>query len=131
MAWVCGLPLVGHLAMLALVLMSALVMVGTSTVFSADEGAAIVQARSIADGDGWIVEHPLPELDPDGVAYPIELSEQGEDGVAPFAKHPAYAGALSLAARGRDLTGMLAISVAGTVLAAWCAARLTDRVRPG
>ncbi len=125
------IPLVGHLAALGIVLVLVLAIVGTTSIFSADEGAAIIQARSLADGEGWIVEHPLPEIDPDNAAYPIELSATGAGGIAPFAKHPGYATALGLTARIADMAGMLALSVAGTLLAAWSAARLSERVRSG
>ncbi|HET7721301.1 MAG TPA: hypothetical protein VFK43_15150, partial [Acidimicrobiales bacterium] len=74
-AWAA--PVWAHLAALALVLIGILGVVGTSASFSADEGAAIVQARSLSDGGGWLVEHPVPEADPTGENYPLEFSEHG------------------------------------------------------
>src|SRR5215217_2863163 len=73
-------PLRAHLAALAVVLLALVPLVGTSASFSTDEGAAIVQAHSLSDGRGWLVEHPLPEVDPEGFHYPLELAERGPRG---------------------------------------------------
>ena len=96
-AW--DLPPRVHLAAMAAVVLALVPLVGTGASFSADEGAAIVQARSLSEGQGWIVEHPLPEVDPDDRHYPLELSARGPDGTAPFAKHPLYALLLAGAVR--------------------------------
>ncbi|MDQ6910972.1 MAG: hypothetical protein M3Z84_09370, partial [Actinomycetota bacterium] len=92
-----GAPVWAHLLALAVVLVALVPLVGTTASFSADEGAAIVQAHSLSRGDGWIVEHPLPQVDPTGKNYPLELSERGSRGFAPFGKHPLYALALAAA----------------------------------
>lgn len=124
------LPLRAHLAALAVVLLAVMPLIGTASSFSADEGAAIVQARSLARGDGWIVSHPVPEADPTGAAYPLELSERGAKGTAPFAKHPLYALLLAGADRAAGMTGMVLFSVLGTVAAAGLAALLARRLDP-
>jgi hypothetical protein len=115
---------------LALVLVALIPVVGTATSFSADEGAAILEARSLAAGRGWTVAHPLPRADPSGGSYPIELSERGPKGVAPFAKHPLYALLLSGADRVGGVTAMVLLSLAGTVAAAAMAAALAGRLDP-
>jgi hypothetical protein len=122
------LPLRAHLAALAAVLLALVPLVGTGASFSADEGAAILQARSLADGRGWVVEHPLPEADPGGRHYPLELSAKGPDGTAPFAKHPLYALLLAAADRIGGVTAMLVLSVLGTVAAAGLAAALAGHL---
>lgn len=123
------LPLRVHLAALAVLLLLLLPVVGTGSSFSADEGAAIVQAKSLSHGDGWIVEHPFAEVDsPTGDAYPLENSEVGEKGRAPFAKHPLYALLLAGADRLAGVTGMVMLSLAGTVMAAGLAALLARRL---
>ncbi len=121
-------PVRVHLAVLGLVLVGLMAVVGTSASFSADEGAVILQARSLARGDGWIVPHPVPEADPDGVAYPLELSAGGSRGMAPFAKHPLYAIVLAGAARVGGINAMVALSLLGTVAAAAVAAALASRM---
>lgn len=119
-----------HLLALAAVLLLGMVIVGPGA-FSADEGAAIVQAQHLAAGDGWIVDHPFPEADPEGEAYPLELGLVGENGTAPFAKHPVYAATVW---GGEAVDGWYASvigSVLATVLAAWLAARIVARFDTG
>ena len=123
-------PLVLHLAALALVLLALVPVLGTGASFSADEGAAIVQARSLSRGDGWIVEHPAPAVDPAGVHYPLENSDQGTRGAAPYAKHPLYPALLAVADRVGGVTAMVLLSLAGTVAAAGLAALLARALDP-
>ncbi|MEA2716560.1 MAG: hypothetical protein QOI99_877, partial [Actinomycetota bacterium] len=115
-AWAA--PVWVHLAALALILVALMAVVGTGASFSADEGAAITQAKSLARGDGWIVAHPLPQADPEGANYPLELSAKGPRGVSPFAKHPLYAIVLAGAERAGGVTAMVALSMLGTLAAA-------------
>lgn len=123
-------PLWAHLAALAVVLVALMAVIGTSASFSADEGAAIVQARSLAAGRGWVVEHPVPEVDPTGAAYPLELSGRGPNGTAPFVKHPLYAVLLAAADRFGGVAGMVLLSILGTVAAAGLAGLLAARLDP-
>ena len=123
-------PVWAHLAALAVVLVSLLAVVGTSSSFSADEGAAMVQARSLSEGRGWIVPHPAPELDPEGVNYPLEFSERGPEGWAPYAKHPVYPLLLAGAHRLAGVPGMVLLSLAGTLAAAGLAGALARRLDP-
>ncbi len=125
-AW--ALPLPAHVGALAVVLLALVPLVGTSSSFSTDEGAAIVQAQSLSRGDGWLVEHPLPEVDPDGRHYPLEISEHGERGFVPFGKHPLYPLLLAGADRVGGVTAMVLLSLAGTVAAAGLAALLARRM---
>ena len=128
-AW--ELPLRAHVAALAVVLVALLPLLGTSASFSADEGAAIVQAHELSTGGGWVVEHPVPEADATGVNYPLELSSRGLRGTAPFVKHPLYALLLAGADRLGGITAMVLLSVAGTVAAGAVAAALAARLGPG
>ncbi|MDQ4133850.1 MAG: hypothetical protein M3179_11755, partial [Actinomycetota bacterium] len=119
-----------HLAALAVILFALMPLVGTDVVFSADEGAAALQAESLARGDGWIVDHPLPDVDPEGRFYPLENSARGAHGSAPFAKHPLYALGLAAADRLGGFTAMVLLSILGTVAAAGLAAALARRLDP-
>jgi hypothetical protein len=124
-----GVPLRAHVAALAVVLLALVPVIGTSASFSTDEGAAIVQAKSLARGDGWIVEHPLAEVDhADGRHYPLELAEWGERGFVPYGKHPLYPLLLAGADRVGGVTAMVLLSVAGTVVAAALAGALARRM---
>lgn len=132
-AW--GLPVWAHLLALGAVLLLLMPVVGTSHSFIADEGAAIIQATSLEAGGGWIVEHPLPEVDPEGRWYPVVNAERGAKGFAPLAKHPLYPTLAAAAARVGGVAGMVVLSLLGTVAAAGLAAALagrldTDLVRP-
>ena len=118
------------MAALAVVLLALLPVLGTEASFSADEGAAIAQARSLERGEGWIVEHPVPEVDPGDRHYPLELSARGPRGVAPFAKHPLYALLLAGAGSLGGVTAMVLLSVVGTVAAAGVASALARRIEP-
>lgn len=124
-------PLRAHVAALAVVLLALVPLIGTGSSFSADEGAAIIQAKSLSRGDGWIVEHPAPEADPTGINYPLELSERGRNGTTPFGKHPLYALLLAGADRLAGVTGMVVLSLSGTVVAVGLAALLAARIDPG
>ncbi|MDP1819645.1 MAG: hypothetical protein Q8K58_07080 [Acidimicrobiales bacterium] len=125
-----GAPLWAHALALAGVLLVVGQLLGPGT-YSADEGAAIIEARSLAEGEGWIVEHPLPDADPTGARYPLELSEWGERGTAPYAKHPLYPVLLAVADRVGGVRAMVALSALGTAAAAMVAAALGRRLRAG
>lgn len=124
-AW--DVPVWAHLLALSLALLMLVPVVGRPRSFLADEGAAIIQARSLESGNGWIVDHPLPEIDPDGAWYPVVNAERGDKGFAPLAKHPAYGVLTAAAARVGGVTGIVLLSLAGTVLAAGVAAALAGR----
>lgn len=120
-------PLGLHLAALATILVVLLLGVANSgdASISADEGAAIIQARQLARGDGWITPHPLPAADRAGRFFPLQFSERGSKGAAPFGKHPLYAVLLAGADRVLGTDGMTLLSIAGTVLAALFAALIS------
>lgn len=123
-----GLPLRAHVAALAVVLLALVPLIGTGSSFSADEGASVVQARSLSRGEGWIVEHPFADIDATGANYPLENSERGDRGVAPYAKHPLYPLVLATAHRVGGVTGMVLLSLAGTLCAAGLAALIARRL---
>ncbi len=125
---VWDLPVWAHLLGLAAILLLLVPVVGPSESFIADEGAAMIQARSLESGGGWIVEHPLPEVDPDGAWYPVVNAEHGRNGFAPLAKHPAYPLLLAGASRLGGVGGMVLLSLAGTLAAAGLAAALARRI---
>ena len=96
--------LVSHALALALVLVVVHLLAGPGQLTQADEGAALAQARVLADDGTWVIAHPIPAADRAGTAFPIERSERIGDsfGYVPYAKHPAYplllAGAVRVAA---------------------------------
>ena len=128
-AWAAPLP--AHAAVLAVLLVALVPVIGTSASYSPDEGAVVHQVRALASGDGWILEHPLGELDPADRYYPLGSSSQGEDGRAPFAKHPAYPLVLTVVQGVGGLGAMTLVSVLGTVAAAVVAALVAREVSGG
>ena len=123
-------PVFAHGLALLAVLIALAVVVGTGASFLSDEGAAVVQARHLADEGSWIVDHPLPELDATNRFYPYELSEAGERGVAPFAKHPAYSLALAGLWWLGGINALVGLSIVGTVVASLIAAAFARRIAP-
>lgn len=126
-----ALPLWAHALGLAVVLLVLTPIVDPQWSYSADEGAAITQARTLARDGEWIRPHPLPELDAEGRLYPLENAGGGPDGRAPFVHHPLYALVLAGADQVGGVTAMVLLSLAGTVTAAVLAALLARRVGRG
>lgn len=124
-------PFWAHVVLLGIVLTALIPVVGTRSSFSPDEPVAITQARSLANGGGWIVEHPFPEVDPFNRFYPLAGSSLGEDGYAPFAKHPVYPVILAALEPVGGLGAMMALSVLATVAAAAFAGLLARNVTGG
>ncbi len=123
-------PLWVHAAALAVVLVVSLLAIGPHVAFSSDEGVAVIQARMLRDGHGWLYRYPLASMDPRGDARPFEHGDLGSMGVAPYAKHPTY----PLLLAGFDLIGgfwaMLGVGLAGTVAAAGLGALIVRRLDP-
>ncbi|MCU1461463.1 MAG: hypothetical protein JWO37_1538 [Acidimicrobiales bacterium] len=118
------LPLAVHAGLLLAVLVALGAGIGTRGSFVSDEGASILQARSLARGDGWVVPLPLPKVDPDGRWFPLEPYEIGPKGRAPFGKHPFYAMAMAGAYRLGGVSGVIGLSVLAGVAAALSASGL-------
>jgi hypothetical protein len=123
-AWLGGVPLAAHVVALALVLAIGLVVTGPRVAYSSDEGVAVLQARMLRDGQGWLYHSPLRRIDPEDEARPFVRGDLGSKGVAPYAKHPLYPVVLAgFDAVGGD-TGMHVAGALGTLLAALLAALL-------
>ncbi|HZN12669.1 MAG TPA: hypothetical protein VFB78_00240 [Acidimicrobiales bacterium] len=120
-------PLWMHAVALGVVLVCVVPIVGVHASLSADEGAAIVQARTLSRDGRWLRPHPLSAVDPDGRMYPLENSGEGPAGIAPFVRHPLYALMLAAADRVGGIAAMVLLSIAGTLGAATTAARLAGR----
>lgn len=124
-------PLWAHLALLAVALLALVPVLGTDGLFSGDEGALAAQTRQLHDEGDWSVPLPFPAVDPDGAAFPYDLSQPTAEGAAPFVKHPAYPWLAAPLYGAGGLTAVQVLSVMGTVAAALAAAALARRIRPG
>lgn len=125
-----GAPVWAHLAALAVILLLLVPVIGPSQSFLADEGAAAIQASSLAREAGWLVKHPVPEVDPTGGYYPTFNVDRGASGFAPLAKHPLYSLLAAGAWRLGGMAGVILLSIAGTVAAAAVAGALARRIDP-
>jgi hypothetical protein len=123
-------PLWVHAVGLGAALLVLTAWVRTDVSYSVDEPAAIIQAQLLAAGDGWLLPNPLPSIDPAGDQPYLVLSDRGDEGTAPYAKHPAYPALLALADRIGGQTAMVLLSVAGALAAAVLTARIARRIDP-
>lgn len=121
------LPLAVHALVLSAVLAAAAWAAGPPALFSVDEGLAIVQARHLAAGSGWSLPLPFAHLDPAGATFAFRMHSPS---FAVYAKHPLYPLLLSFAQRAGGVWTMVALSAAGTVVAALLAARLSRHLDP-
>lgn len=99
--------------------------------YSSDEAAALLQAQLRADTGRWLYVHPLAAIDPEDEARPFVRGDTGTEGLAPYAKHPLYPLVLQGSEAVAGGAGPLALSVAGTALAALGAALLARRFGDG
>lgn len=124
-------PLWAHAAILLVALLALVPVVGIRGLFSGDEGALAAQTRALHDEGAWSVPNPFPEVDPDGRAFPYDLSQPTDDGAAPFVKHPAYPWIASPLYGLGALPAVQLLSVLGGVAAALAAAGVARVLRPG
>jgi hypothetical protein len=122
-------PLWAHIAVLVAVLAVLYPLMSPAGAYTSDEGAYALQERSLERGS-WTYDYRAGPLDPDGRAFPIILSDQGESGYLPYVKHPAYplllraSTAVAGPVLGLHLPALLGLI--GTAVAAWLLAGQFD-----
>jgi hypothetical protein len=126
-AW--SLPLWVHAGALLAVLIGVLALSGPAVPFSTDEGAAVIQARTLEHNGSWLL--PTSQLDPAGIARPFPHGDHGTLGTAAYGKHPAYPLLLEAADKAGGMAGVRLLSVLGAWLAAIGAALLGRRLGTG
>lgn len=126
-------PLWAHVALLAVVPAMLYPLMSPSSAYTSDEGAYALQERSLEQGS-WAYDYRAAPLDPEGRAFPIILSDQGESGYFPYVRHPAYplllraSTAVAGPVLGLHLPALLGLI--GTAVAAWLlAGQLDPRLR--
>lgn len=123
-------PLWAHAAALALVVLAAFPLMTPLGSFTSDEGAYALQVEALGRGQ-WEYEYRAGRFDPEGEHFPLVLTDRGEGGYYPYAKHPAYPMALRAAVAllgvtaGLHVLGLLA--VVATAAAGWLLAAEVDR----
>ncbi len=120
-----------HVLALALVLVLGFWLTAPRVAFSSDEGAAVLQARMLADGQGWRYHSPIRAIDPEDQARPFVRGDHGSRGMAPLAKHPLYPVVLAGADWLGGTAGMVLVGMAGTLAAAVLAACIARRLGRG
>ena len=125
------MPLWAHALVLGLLLAAIAVAIGTRSSFVTDEAYVQIQLDVLEDTGGWTLSHPLREVDPEGDAFPLHGAAEYSDGFTLYGKHPAliYLYRPFHAAFGTG--GLVALSIAGTVAAAFVAGMLAERFRTG
>lgn len=114
-------PIWCHCVALALILGCAAAWSGPPGRLFVDEGRAILQAQNLMDGNGWSLPWAFAEVDPSGAGFSIP--RYSGDFVI-YEKRPLYILILASVGRFGGVWAMLALSLAGTVIAAWAASRL-------
>ncbi len=118
---------------LAVVLAMMFPLVVEDTVWSADVGALLYQSSRLAEGRGWLVDHPFPAADPDGLWFPLHLSWLADpdtvgEGYVVLSKHPVLTWLVAGLVNLGGLRAVVATSTLGTLAAAVATARLVGRV---
>ena len=124
-------PLWQHSIALLVVLAALVPIVGTDSAFVTDESYVVIQLETIEDTGQWSLQHPLPEIDPEGAAFPLHGATRYEGGYVLYGKHPALVYLYLPVHRAFGLVGLVGLSVLGTWAAAIVAALLAQRVRKG
>lgn len=122
--WHHALALGVLLAVIALV-------IGTSSAFVTDESFVVIQLDRIEDTGRWTMPHPLPEVDPEGAAFPLHNATRYRDGYTLYGKHPLLIYLYLPIHRAFGLAGLVALSILGTIGAAVGGAALAERIRHG
>ncbi len=124
-------PLWAHGAILLVGLLALVPVIGVRGLFSGDEGALAAQTRALHDDGAWSVPNPFPAVDPDGRAFPYDLSQPTDGGAAPFVKHPVYPWIASPLYGLGGMAAVQALSVLGGAAAALAAAGVAGLIRRG
>lgn len=97
-------------------------------VVSADEGAVLSQVEILSTTGSWGIENPIPEVDPDGKWFGIDISDQAGTTHFPYAKHAVYPLAVKPLYELGGMRAVVAASALGTLVAAVFAALIARRV---
>ena len=119
-----------HAAALLVLLVVLIPVVGTRSAFVTDESYVVIQLDTIEETGVWALDHPMPEVDPEGAAFGLHGATRYEPGYTLYGKHPALIYLYLPVHRAFGLVGLVGLSVLGTWAAALVAAALAERIRP-
>jgi hypothetical protein len=129
-AAVWSAPLWLHAVVLLSALLAIIPLTARGPVWLADEGGMRLQAELLADGRGWTLDRPFADIDAEELTVPIESATIDGARYAPFAKHAAASLLMAWAVVALGTFGFIALSIFGTVAAAWVTGGLAERLRP-
>ena len=119
-----------HLAALTAVLFGVFLLIGPGRIMTADEGAAMAQAKVIESTGGWAM-HQDRQLDPAGRWDAVHMSDDVGDLRYPFVRNPPYALLVTWADEVGGATAAVGLSLVGLILCALGTGRLAELIRPG
>lgn len=119
-----------HVVALGLVLVALSALLNNDSMVSADEGAVLAQVEVLSTTGSWSMANPVPEIDPSGRWFAIDLSDRSDDGYLPYAKHAAYPWIATHVFDVGGLWAVLLLSAVGTLAAAVLAALIARRISP-
>lgn len=123
--------IVRHGALLLALLSVIAMWIGTSSAFVTDESLMVIQLNQLETAHRWTVDHPMPEIDPEGGAFAFRGALETRDGYILYPTHPLLVLLYLGAHRSFGLVGLVGISILGAVGAAVGAALLAERIRAG
>lgn len=124
-------PLWQHGALLLALLAGVAGVIGTDSAFVTDESFVVIQLDTIEETGGWSLQHPFPNVDPGGSAFPLHGASRFEQGWTLYGKHPLLIYAYLPIHKLFGIAGLVAVSLAGTVGAALGAGAIANRLLPG
>jgi hypothetical protein len=123
-----GRPLWQHALVLLALLAALAAWTGTRSAFVTDESYLVIQLDTIEATGAWTLPHPLPEVDPQGTAFPLHGASRYESGYTLYGKHPLLVYLYLPIHRAFGLAGLIGVSILGTVGAAAAAGALAERI---
>jgi hypothetical protein len=130
-AAVWSAPLWIHAALVLVILLAILPFTKSGPVWLADEGGMRLQAELLADDQGWSLQRPFADLDPEEITTPIESASINGEEYTPFAKHVAASILLGASRRLAGPIGLILLSILATAIAAWVVGAIAEGRRRG
>lgn len=122
-----SVPFRWHVLALAIALTGILLWINTGEIGFTDEGVYSAQAALLNEGS-WSAEVPALEVDPTGERAAVTGSTVNDGRFTPYARHPLYPLILAPALDLGGFGAMMALSTAGTLLAALFGALIARRI---
>lgn len=127
--WISRQAFSATVGILAVILLTILLILGSEYPVLPDEGVYSAQASSLSAGS-WSSPRPAPDIDPDGLFDPILPTAVDGNMHIPYGRHPLYSLFLTGFYRAAGPMGLFLPSIIGGLLAATCAGIIARMVNP-